>query len=167
MPNKARNIVKKLAATTTTPRLSEAKQWWKILWKGIRLYWRGWFMQRPKSKEKVPLLEDTQCISYFLYLFTCYLVLLPFLHLLLYSFFLTQCNLKAELSFRLFLHSAPNQQTQRIYMNILIYIYIYSRYSIYSCKFQWKKSFIGWILYSFDNKGSKSLSSSYVDVISQ
>ena len=166
MPDKARNIVKKLAATTTTPRLSEAKQWWKILWKGIRWYGRGWLMQRPKSKEKVPLLEDTQCISYFLYLFTCYLVLLPFFHLILYSFFLTQCNLKAELSFRLFLHSAPNQQTQRIYMNIWIYIYIVG-IQFTHVNFSEKKSFIGWILYSFDNKGSKSWSSSYVAVISQ
>lgn len=58
---------------------------------------------------------------YFLYLFTCYLVLLPFLHLILYSFFLTQCNLKAELSFMLFLHPASNQQIQRMYMNMYIY----------------------------------------------
>ena len=77
-------------------------------------------MQRPKSKEKVPLLEDTQCISCFLYLFTWYLVLLPFLHLILYPFFLTQCNLKAELSFRLFLHPSPNQQTQRIYIYVCV-----------------------------------------------
>ena len=77
-------------------------------------------MQRPKSKEKAPFLEDTKCIIFC----TCLPAILCcclFCTLYCILFFLTQCNLKAELSFTLFLHPASNQQIQRMYMNIYIY----------------------------------------------